>query len=76
MQTELSGAGIETAVHYPVPCHLQEPFRSLVPRRLPVAETLAAEILSLPMFPHMTDEQIGLVCDAVTRTAEGKRARR
>jgi dTDP-4-amino-4,6-dideoxygalactose transaminase len=71
LKTELAAAGIETAIHYPIPCHLQEPYRTIAPAHLPVAEALAAEILSLPMFPHMTDDQVDLVCDMVSRTVTG-----
>ena len=55
--------GIQTGVHYPVPCHLQPPLREFAGEPLPVAEQAAGEILSLPMFPHMTDEQVDYVCE-------------
>jgi dTDP-4-amino-4,6-dideoxygalactose transaminase len=52
--------GIETGIHYPVPLHLTEAYHSLgYPGRgaLPVSEQLAEEILSLPMFPELSEEQ-------------------
>jgi dTDP-4-amino-4,6-dideoxygalactose transaminase len=50
----LEQLGIETGVHYPIPCHLQEPYRQYVSEPLPVSERAAREVLSLPLFPHMT----------------------
>jgi dTDP-4-amino-4,6-dideoxygalactose transaminase len=58
----LERAGIQTGVHYPVPCHQQPPYRRFADRALPVAEEAAGEILSLPLFPHMTEEQVTTVC--------------
>lgn len=56
----LAGKGIGCAIHYPVPIHLQEAYRSLkLPRgSFPVAERCADEILSLPMFPELTASQV------------------
>lgn len=57
VQARLTSKGIETRIHYPTPCHLLAPYRRFATRPLPVAERAADEVLSLPMFPHMTDEQ-------------------
>jgi dTDP-4-amino-4,6-dideoxygalactose transaminase len=65
VRDELGKRGIQTGVHYPVPCHLQPPLRQFATGPLPVAEQAAAELLSLPMFPHMTDAQVDYVCDAL-----------
>jgi dTDP-4-amino-4,6-dideoxygalactose transaminase len=54
----LARRGIATGIHYAVPCHHQEPYRRFAPDRLPVTEAAAAEILSLPLFPHLTERQI------------------
>jgi dTDP-4-amino-4,6-dideoxygalactose transaminase len=67
----LTRRGIQTGVHYPVPCHRQPPLRRLAERPLPVAERAAGEVLSLPMFPHMTDRQVDYVCESL---AEALRA--
>jgi dTDP-4-amino-4,6-dideoxygalactose transaminase len=61
----LAGRGIQTGVHYPVPCHLQPPLRRFADGPLPVTEQAATELLSLPLFPHMTDSQVDLVCEAL-----------
>jgi dTDP-4-amino-4,6-dideoxygalactose transaminase len=65
VQAELGRRGIHTGVHYPVPCHLQPPLRRYADGALPVAERAAAEVLSLPFFPHMTDGQVDAVCDGL-----------
>ena len=65
VKQQLAAAGIQTHIHYPVPCHRQDPYRRFATDPLPVAERTAGEILSLPMFPHMRDEQADLVCAAV-----------
>jgi dTDP-4-amino-4,6-dideoxygalactose transaminase len=61
----LAAMGIETGIHYPIPCHRQAPYRSFASGRLPAVEEAAAEILSLPIFPHMSDGQVARVCEAV-----------
>jgi len=48
-----------------VPCHKQPPLRRFADEPLPVAEQAAGEILSLPMFPHMTDRQVDYVCESL-----------
>lgn len=65
IQAELGRRGIQTGVHYPVPCHLQPPLRSYANGPLPAAERAAQELLSLPLFPHMTNSQVDAVCDAL-----------
>jgi dTDP-4-amino-4,6-dideoxygalactose transaminase len=59
MMSHLKTAGIGTGIHYPVPLHLQKAYGSLNYRRgdFPVVEKIAAEIVSLPMFPQLTTEQ-------------------
>ena len=67
LQNWLKERGIGTGIHYPVPVHLQEAFTSLGYHAgdLPVTEQLVGEILSLPMYPELTDEQIAYVADAI-----------
>lgn len=54
LQAKLAEAGIGTLIHYPIPPHRQEAYRGLGfgPGAFPIAETLAREVLSLPMGPH------------------------
>ena len=59
----LTSAGIETGVHYPIPCHFNDPYRQFATEPLPVAERAASEVLSLPLFPHMTHEQVEYVAE-------------
>lgn len=65
IQETLAAAGIQTGIHYPLPCHLQPAFRYLGYQAgdFPVAETLCQEILSLPMYPGLTQGQIERVVD-------------
>jgi dTDP-4-amino-4,6-dideoxygalactose transaminase len=58
---------IHTGIHYPIPVHLQPAYRDLGygPGDFPVAETVAREILSLPLFPEMTTAQIETIADAL-----------
>ncbi len=64
---KLKAQGVSSLIHYPIPLHLQEAYKELNYKKgdFPVAETLAAEVLSLPMFPHITKEQIDVVVKAV-----------
>ena len=59
--------GVATLIHYPVPIHLQPAFASLgvAEGQLPVAEKASREILSLPLYPEMRDEQVAAVASAV-----------
>ncbi|MDT4963578.1 MAG: hypothetical protein QOF87_3225 [Pseudonocardiales bacterium] len=57
--------GIGTGIHYPAPIHRLAPYEHLSVGPLPVAERAAEVILSLPMFPHMTQEQVAHVCRAI-----------
>ena len=59
--------GIGAGMHYPIPIHLQGAWHAYGEGEvsLPVTEKITKEILSLPMFPHMTKEQIEFVCDTL-----------
>jgi len=67
LQTYLSEAGIATGIHYPIPLHLQKAYQHLNYNKgdFPVTERVAAEILSLPMYPQMTNEQAQVVAKNV-----------
>jgi dTDP-4-amino-4,6-dideoxygalactose transaminase len=59
----LGDAGIGCGIHYPVPCHLQEAFADRPTERLPVAEQAAREIVSLPMWPQITQQEVDVVVE-------------
>ncbi len=69
LQEYLSKHNIQTGIHYPIPIHKLGAFKdySFNPEGYPVTETVADELLSLPMFPGMSAVQIDYVCDHVQR---------
>jgi dTDP-4-amino-4,6-dideoxygalactose transaminase len=71
VRAALNDAGIDTAVNYPVPLHLQPVYRPLGYRHgdLPVAERLCERCLSLPIYPELTHEQIDAVVRALRAAA-------
>ncbi len=68
LQKALTDAGVATSIHYPVPIHLQPAYGDLNYRRgsFPETERQAARVLSLPMFPELTDEQLTQVAGALS----------
>jgi dTDP-3-amino-3,4,6-trideoxy-alpha-D-glucose transaminase len=67
LRDHLDARGIASAIHYPTPIHLQPAYAELGLRAgdLPIAERLAGENCSLPIFPAITDEQIAEIVAAV-----------
>jgi dTDP-3-amino-3,4,6-trideoxy-alpha-D-glucose transaminase len=67
LQATLNEKGVGTAVHYPVPVHLQPAYRHLgyEPGSLPVTERLAQQVLSLPLYPQLTSGHVTMVCDLI-----------
>jgi len=67
LQKRLGEAGVQTGIHYPVPIHLQPAYASLGhgPGDFPEAERQAARVLSLPMFPELTEKQIMHVAETI-----------
>ncbi len=63
----LGERGIQTGIHYPIPCHLQGACldSSRAPESLPETERAAAEILTLPIYPELTCEQLQYIADSV-----------
>ena len=65
LQKTLAEQGIPTTVYYPVPMHQQGMYKSLPQRSLPVSEKAAAEVVSLPIYPELTGQQIERVVQAI-----------
>jgi dTDP-4-amino-4,6-dideoxygalactose transaminase len=67
LQAHLAEAGIGFGIHYPIPLHLQKAYRGLAYKKgdFPVTERIAAEIISLPMFPQLSPEQQDVVVASV-----------
>jgi dTDP-4-amino-4,6-dideoxygalactose transaminase len=67
LQAWLKSQGVSTGIHYPVPIHLQNAMGLLDYRvgDLPVTERVAGEILSLPMYAELTDEEIEYIADSI-----------
>jgi dTDP-4-amino-4,6-dideoxygalactose transaminase len=69
LQEYLKSNGIATMIHYPVPMHLQEAyaFLKLKDGDYPLAEKICREILSLPIYPFMQDEDVEYIIDVINR---------
>jgi dTDP-4-amino-4,6-dideoxygalactose transaminase len=71
--SRLRDQGVATGIHYPIPCHLQ-PAMGATPWRsageLTVTEMLALNVLSLPLYPELTDGQVDRVASALEESAE------
>ena len=69
----LGERGIGTQIHYPVPIHLQQSAEFLGYRKgdMPITEKVASEVLSLPMFAELTDDQLERVADSVRSFMKG-----
>ena len=68
LQAKLKAGGIGTGIHYPVPVHLQPAYAGRValgPSGCPETEIAAREILSLPIYPELTDAEVDTVCSAL-----------
>jgi dTDP-4-amino-4,6-dideoxygalactose transaminase len=68
VRAELVKMGVQTAVHYPKPVHLQEAFSSLehAPGHLPFTERACEQVLSMPLFPEISDEQVSYAAHSLT----------
>ena len=69
LQTKLQNLGIPTAVHYPMPLHVQECFKYLNLKEgdFPISEKVSKEIMSLPMNPYVTDEEIEFIVGSLAK---------
>jgi dTDP-4-amino-4,6-dideoxygalactose transaminase len=73
-RSALQAEGVQTAVHYAIPAHLQPAYAELGYGRgsLPESEAAANEVVGLPIYPELTEAQVDLVCDAVRKVAVGR----
>lgn len=76
LMERLAAMGIQTQIHYPIPPHLQEAYSDLNYRRgdFPIAETLADQVLSLPIGPHLSMEQAKQVAAAIRELTSARAA--
>lgn len=72
LMAHLRGSGVSAGLHYPTPVHLQPCYAELGVSEgsLPASERAATRVLSLPMYPEITEEMVRYVCDVV-RTSAG-----
>ncbi len=75
LQAHLSARSIGTAIHYPIPLHLQKAYHGLGYQEgdFPVTERVAPQILSLPMYPQLRPDQQRTIAEGITDFVEGKR---
>ena len=74
LQAHLAEAGIGTGIHYPIPLHMQKAYQYLNYKKgdFPVTERVAAEIVSLPMFPGLKKDQLASVANSVKEFVNSK----
>jgi len=74
LRNYLKENGVGTGVHYPVPCHLQPAFGYLGYKEgdFPVAEKAAKELISLPMYPELKDDEVEYVCETIRKFYQKK----
>lgn len=67
LQSHLTQEGITTLIHYPVPPHLQTAYQHLGLKKgdLPITESIASELLSLPIYPGLTQSEVEYVCEMI-----------
>jgi dTDP-4-amino-4,6-dideoxygalactose transaminase len=72
LQAELRRRGVETIIHYPIPPHLQQAYGELgfAAGDFPISEAIHREVLSLPLGPHLSDDDVQHVIEATREAAE------
>lgn len=72
VRSQLEHQGVQTAIHYPRPVHLQVPYAELGyrPGSLPHTESASARCLSMPLYPELSSDQVRYAAEALTRVAE------
>jgi dTDP-4-amino-4,6-dideoxygalactose transaminase len=72
VRSKLAAEGVATGIHYPTPCHRSGPYKTYADQPLPVVEAAASRIMSLPVFPHMTNRQVDSVCGRLREVIRGR----
>lgn len=72
LRAHLKEKGIASGIHYPIPLHLQPCFQGLETAPLPVTEQAARDVLSLPLFPEMSEEQQDYIVQAIRAFTAGR----
>ena len=69
LQKHLKSKGIGTLIHYPLPIHLQEAYKHLGCKKgeFPIAEKIANEVLSLPMYPYLSEKNIKIITNYIKK---------
>lgn len=69
LQKYLKKHGIQTVIHYPIPIHLQEPYKKMGFKEgdFPITEIISQKILSLPIFPEIKDSEIEYICHKIKK---------
>jgi len=70
VRADLAGLGVDTGIHYPVPCPEQTAYAEWADGEFPVASRTAREIVSLPLHPHMTIDEVDVVCEALAKVLQ------
>lgn len=72
LQKRLEASGVGTLIHYPIPPHLQRAYKELNMYRgaLPIAEAMSEQVLSLPMWPQLSDAAVSAVTSSVRRALQ------
>lgn len=65
LQQYLTDYGVQTLIHYPIPPHKQGAYKEMNNLSFPITERIHEEVLSLPISPVLTDDEVGIVIDAV-----------
>ena len=68
VKTHLENNGVETGVHYPVPIHLQVPYKQnygYTEGAFPLSESLSNEVLSLPIYPTLAEDEVVRICNVL-----------
>ncbi|HEV3485345.1 MAG TPA: DegT/DnrJ/EryC1/StrS family aminotransferase, partial [Vicinamibacterales bacterium] len=70
LQAHLTGAGVETLIHYPIAIPKQPAMADQNPAACPIAERVSADVLSLPLYPSLDPEAVDKVADAIAAWRE------